>query len=167
MMNQENQLPGTGTLEARVTEYHIRKVIKNIFRTTSFFRGGHGANFDVRRRSWRTIEWFDGRMSCVQRGSHRSQPNRVNRANRANRANLKCRGIFATAPKTFTCFRNLKASKGGGSALHRMHLPALARTFCLIKFAIGFLPFNGLRTTIRQPVLEAHETIPGIFRDKP
>ena len=74
-----------------------------------------------------------------------------------NRANLKCRGIFATGPKTFTCFRNLKASKGGGSALHRMHLPALARTFCLIKFAIGFLPFNGLRTTIRQPVLEAHK----------
>jgi len=83
------------TLEARVTEYHIRKAIRNIFRMTSFFRGGHGANFDVRRRSWKTIEWFDGRMSCVQRGSHRSQP---------NRANLKCRGIFATAPLDFHMF---------------------------------------------------------------
>ena len=141
MMSQENQLPGTGTLEARVTEYHIRKVIRKIFRTTSFFRGGHGADFDVRRRF--VEERSNGSMGGrrASRGPHRS----------TNRANLKCRGIFATAPQTFTCFRNLTESKGGGSAPHRMHLPALARTFCLINLAIQWLANNYPPASSRSP----------------
>jgi hypothetical protein len=161
-----SQLPGTGTLEARVTEYRTRKAIRNIFRATSFFRGGHGANFDVEAtfvEDDRMVRWED-----VVRPRGHIDP---------NRANLKCRGIFAIAPLpwTFTCFHNLTASKGGGSAPHQMHL----RIFSSPNINQNLLP-NKLRNRLTLQLIadnyppassrsprDPPKAIPRILRDKP
>ena len=146
-MSQENQLPGTETLEARVTEYHIRKVIRNIRLRRDSGRhlssAADIANFDLRRRSWK-VRW---RMSCVQ-------------------------GV-TSIPTVPTWQGNLRPPSRGPSKGWRLcsasdappyfQLIQHTRTFCLINFAVGFsyyriLPFNGLRTIIPQPVPEAHKT---------